>query len=237
MASSGEVAVNVSVAPSTCAPGGRPSRSKVKRRVPAPPPLASGSGSAQSGCRPFGKKIDRRSRGRCDLDHDPLARAAPFAARRANGEAAGGAAGAERRAARNARFRCNERRLFGAALARQREVKLGFDRHAQVTAHCIAELQVERGRLGGVVRKDAQRQHDVAVIADRVAARAVRETASAPATARSPISRSRSRRNRASAARRNHRDSANRSSSQRRAGFRCRPAATPRRPTAARRRR
>ena len=105
------------------------------------------------------------------------------------------------------------------------------------SAHRIAELQVQRGRLGGIVRNDAQRQHDVAVIADRVAARAVGEP----------------RRRRPQHGHRFHILRAGKIERRRHAGiagiapiglpaacraeFRCRPAATPRRPTAALRRR
>ena len=164
MASLGETAVKVSAAPLACAPGGKPSSTNVKRRVPGASPGAagasSGSGNAQSGVRALGEQINRLALRRGDLNDDTLGRLARDAVQRTDRKVA---ARAEWDAAWHAGLGCGERRVLAAGLGGEREVERGFGRDAQRAANGVSDFRVQRGWFRGVLRHDTHRQDDVAM--------------------------------------------------------------------------
>ena len=100
------------VAPLALAPGGRPSRSKVNRRVARRrTPLGSGSGSDQSGVGPSTKRSTGASLGAATSTTTRSCSPPGSRCTETNGKAF---AGAERDAARHAQLGLFQRRLFGA---------------------------------------------------------------------------------------------------------------------------
>ena len=131
MARSPETAVRVSVAPAGFASGGRPSRSKLNRRVAPLPAVGSGSGSDQSGVGPSTKRSTGACAGGGNVDHDARVRLSRLAMHGENGKAV---RRAERHAARHAHIRPLDCRFLGAVAvsASVKSVSTGTHRSPQM---------------------------------------------------------------------------------------------------------
>ena len=136
----------------------------------------SGSGNAQSVVGPSTKRSTGVAARGGDIDDDALMCAASLPMDRPDGEAiVHTRRGAERNAARHARFGGDKVLLVSASFSGQGEMEVGFCRHAETAADGVAKLDVEQGGFGRVLGNDPQRQYNVVEIANRMSASAIRK--------------------------------------------------------------